>query len=352
MYKRILRAVVVLLILLFPLGGCKKFDRSKIKMPEFNFVTTESLHSIAYVDKEHMWVSGNYGTICFSSDGGRTWQLQDSGIKDVLLGCIVFVNQQEGWAAGVKGTIIHTADGGATWHRQESGIENDLLDLFFLDEQYGWAVGEFGTLIHTSDGGKTWSAQMEEQDTLYNDVFFADRQTGWVVGEFGTILHSTDGGATWQPQHCQDIVPVVSETEWERPLPALYGTYFLNKDTGWIAGMDGVIITTTDGGVTWKKVVSNTDKPLYSILMRGNKGWAVGNKGTYLMSSDGGQTWTFQEKTLKTKFWLREVSFIDDSHGLIVGARGTIARTADGGTTWDMVSGFRYDMEEFGLADF
>ena len=70
------------------------------------------------------------------------------------------------------------------------------------------------------------------------------------------------------------------------------------------------------------------------------------------MSDDGGDTWTAKADAIKTKFWLREVSFVDEKHGLIVGARGTIARSDDGGKSWDLISGYRYDMEEFGLADF
>ena len=82
------------------------------------------------------------------------------------------------------------------------------------------------------------------------------------------------------------------------------------------------------------------------------KGWIVGNKGAYLMSNDGGNTWDLRETAIKTKFWLREISFVGDLHGLIVGARGTIVLTEDGGENWEIISGFSYDMEEFGLADF
>lgn len=341
-------AVAALILLIC---GCSKFDPSAIKMPEFKFVTTENLHSIAYVDAGHLWISGNYGVVLFSPDGGKTWQKQKSGV-DVLLGNIAFADQRKGWAAGVKGTVVHTSDGGKTWSRQPSGTEEDLMDLFFLDSRYGWAVGDFGTVIHTENGGETWTEQIEPEDKIFNDVFFVDPHIGWIVGEYGTIMHTVDGGKTWQPQECSDIVPVLSEAEWERPLPALYGTYFPDKDRGWIVGMDGVILRTGDGGKTWQKKDSGTDKPLYSICIIGQNGWIAGNKGVYLRSVDGGETWTLMDDAIKTKFWLREVSFADSDHGFIVGARGTIVRTSDGGSSWDFISGFRYDMEEFGLTDF
>ncbi|MCX5900603.1 MAG: YCF48-related protein [Proteobacteria bacterium] len=352
MGKKIRAEILFLLALIVLAPCCSKFDRSKIKMPKFSFVTSENVHSIAYVDVQHIWISGNYGTICFSSDGGKTWVKQESGLKDVLLGSIRFVNQREGWAAGVGGTIIHTTDGGKTWNPQKSGTDKALLDLFFLDSRNGWAVGELGTVIHTDNGGTTWSVQHKPEDKIYNNVFFTDNSTGWIVGEFGTILRTEDGGATWQPQECKDLAPETGEADWEKPRPALYGIYFENKELGWIAGMDGVILKTADAGKTWSKVVSGTDKPLYSLIVRGSKGWAIGNKGVYLISSDGGTTWQVKEDAIKTKFWLRKVAFCDGLHGLVVGARGTIVQSDDGGANWNIVSGFTYDTAEFGLADF
>ena len=344
--------LVLILAVLAVVFGCDRFDRSRIQMPAFNFVTRENLHSIARVGAQHIWVSGNYGTILCSADGGKTWEKQNSGIAEELLGCISFVNPQEGWAAGVRGTIVHTADGGKTWGVQPSGIEQDIHDIFFLDAHYGWAVGESGTVLHTDDGGKHWKRQREPEDRYFNDVFFVDRKTGWIVGEFGTILHSADGGATWQPQECPELAALVKNAEWDRPLPALYGTYFPDKDRGWIVGMDGVIIRTENGGKTWSLVKPVSEKPLYSIVMHGAKGWAVGNEGVYVMTENGGDTWSVKDQALKTKFWLRAVSFGDDKRGLIVGAQGTIALTDDGGFSWKLISGYSYDMKEFGLADF
>ena len=345
-------AVVLLLwpVLVLLSAGCDKFKMPAVKMPKFRFVTTENLHSVACVG-DNVWISGSYGTVMHSSDGGAKWTKQKTGVEGLLC-CMSFADEKDGWVAGVKGVILHTSDGGKTWVRQQSGTENNFMDMFFLDNRNGWVVGEFGTILHTSDGGKTWKPQMKEQDTIYNDVFFADENNGWVVGEFGTILRTSDAGRSWQHQHCKDIVPVTSEMEWERPLPALYGIFFTDNETGWIVGMEGVIITTHDGGNTWKKIPSGTDKPLYSIQVNGSRAWVVGNKGAYLMSIDGGKTWEARQKAIKTKFWLRDVSFCDGKNGFIVGARGTIAVSKDGGDNWELISGFSYDMKEFGLSDF
>lgn len=336
---------------LLMLCACGKFDRSKIAMPKMKFITGENLHSVKYVDAGHIWIFGNHGTIFFSSDSGTTWKKQDTGIE-VLFGDASFISKDEGWAVGVAGTVIHTSDGGKTWKSLNSGIGKDLLSVFFLDDRRGWAVGEYGTIIHTDDGGITWATQLEPVDKSYNGVFFVDQNTGWVIGENGTILHTEDGGKSWAPQECKEFAADVKASGWDRPESALYGIFFRDRDNGWLTGMDGVIIKTTDGGKNWSKVPSGTDKPIYSILIRGTKGWAVGSKGVYLMSNDGGNTWLLKPKAVKTKYWLRQIAFCNDKEGFIVGATGTVAITKDGGNTWNIISGFSYEMEEFGLADF
>jgi photosystem II stability/assembly factor-like uncharacterized protein len=332
--------------------GCSKFDRSKIKMPKFHFATTSNVQGIAYLDPGHIWISGDYGAILFSGDAGATWTSQDSGVKDELLSTIRFVNDKNGWASGVGGTIVHTTDGGATWRRQKTGTERYLLDMFFLDVRHGWAVGEFGTILRTQDGGATWNPSGTGEDKMYNGIYFADSSTGWIVGEFGTIMISHDGGMTWTEQPCKDLEVEGADEGWEKPKPALYSISFADRLRGWIVGMDGVILHTGDGGMTWRKLASGTDKPLYSLVVKGQNGWAVGNKGVYITSTDGGMTWAEKPDAIKTKFWLRNMAFCDDRNGIIGGARGTIVLTSDGGATWDIISGFRYDMEEFGLADF
>ena len=343
--------IICLAVAVIMVSACGKFDRSKIAMPKIHFITSDNLHSVICLDNTHTWIFGNYGAIFFSSDGGTTWNKQESGVN-VLLGDASFVNKDEGWAVGVAGTVLHTSDAGKTWKLQKSNTEKDLLDVFFLDAQHGWAVGEQGTLIHTDDGGNTWASPLEPQDSAFNSVFFADLNSGWVVGEFGIILHSEDGGKTWSKQECKDIVPVITAKEWERPLPALYGIFFLDRNQGWITGMDGIIIKTTDGGQTWTKLDSGTDKPVYSILVKEKRGWAVGNKGTYLTSEDGGNTWSSNRSAIKSKFWLRQIAFCDENNGFVVGAMGTVAESKDGGKNWKVISGFSYDMQEFGLADF
>ncbi len=336
--------------------GCKPPGRPQFAMPKISMVTGENLHSVVAFSPQEAQVYGNMGIILGAATGGETtdaWKRIESGVADALLCNTVFVDRQNGWSVGIKGTIIHSTDGGTTWSAQSSGTEKNLFSVSFPDLKNGWIVGEFGTIIHTGDGGATWQPQSQGMDKELNGVFFVDDRRGWLVGEFGTILHTEDGGATWEAQTCEEIQTNndMFSYDW-RPMPALYGVHFLNAATGLIIGADGIILKTDDGGKKWRKLQSNCDVPLYAIEMVGSNGWIVGNRGVYLVSRDAGETWQVKDGLIKTRFWLKDVSFSDENNGWIVGAMGTLARSVDGGESWKLISGMSYDMEEYGLTDF
>ncbi len=335
--------------------GCKP-GRPKFAMPKIKLLTGENLHSVVAFTPQEVMVFGNHGVIFQTSNGGtelKDWEPVKSGIGNLLLTEADFVDRKKGWVVGTKGIVIHTSDGGKTWTKQESGTEKNLFSVSFADEQLGWIVGEYGTILHTTDGGETWAPQLKGVDKELNSVCFVDRQYGWVVGEFGTILHTEDGGANWQPQECEAIQTEgdMMSFDW-KPMPALYAVNFENREKGWIVGMDGIILKTEDSGNNWRKLESNCDTPLYSIELKGNRGWIVGSEGIFLISDDAGESWEVKDKAIKTRFWLREVTFSDADHGWIIGAMGTIARTTDGGVSWELISGISYKMPEYGLVDF
>ena len=58
------------------------------------------------------------------------------------------------------------------------------------------------------------------------------------VGQRGHILYSDDAGKSWR----QAEVPVSSD---------LVAVSFPNATNGWAVGHDGVVLRTTDAGVTW-----------------------------------------------------------------------------------------------------
>ncbi len=328
------------------LCGCTK-SRQKMKPPDIKSITPENLHGIIAPDDRHIWLTGNYGVIFHSADGGATWKRQESGVKEPILIDGIFLNEKVGWIVGIYGVILHTTDGGATWTRQDSGTRRHLFGIAFADPDNGWAVGEWSTILHTGDGGRTWKPQGEENDKIYNHVCFVDRMTGWIVGERGTILHTTDAGATWNVQMPKAFERENLEDELVNPRPSLFSVQFLDHKKGWACGIDGVVLKTENGGRSWDILSTGTDLTLQTIFVKGDRGYAVGDKGAYVVSEDGGDTWRSLEGVIKSKFSFRDVFFSSPDNGWVVGASGTVVHTADGGTTWEFYSGLSYAMTFF-----
>jgi len=343
-FKKI-ELITAICIILYS-SGCSRSEQ-QIEVPEIKMITSENVHGVITTDDKNIWLTGNYGTIYHSADTGKTWTEQNSGEKETILCDGSFINNMTGWLVGISGTILHTENGGITWIKQNTGTDKHLFSISFIDKDYGWAAGEWTTVLHTINGGKTWQRQTKVRDSALNNIVFIDRINGWVVGERGLILHTENGGETWTKQ-----VPEVFERETiedllENPPPSLFGVFFTDKNNGWACGIEGTIITTKDGGISWDQISPVTDYTLYTIFIKDKKGWAVGDKGAYLTSEDGGKTWVYDESIIKSKQPFRDINFSSAKNGWIGGGAGTVIHTIDGGRTWEFRSGLSYAMDFF-----
>jgi photosystem II stability/assembly factor-like uncharacterized protein len=329
------------MLFVLAVSGC---SGEGLKLPNMRTITADNLHGVIALDESHVWLVGAYGQIFHTRDGGATWQQQKSGVKTLLVDG-VFVDRTTGWAVGIAGVIIHTRDGGATWQQQKTGTSRHLFSISFIDDRRGWTVGERNTILKTIDGGTTWQQAVPEEDRILNHVAFIDADHGWVVGEQGCMYRTQDGGLTWR-----EVIPAYFEREsfedlFENPRPALFSIYFSDRENGWACGMDGLILRTADGGLTWQVQPTGTEFALYSICITGDRGWAVGDRGSYVLSRDGGQSWQVMENAISSRMWFRDVGFATPRIGFVAGWAGTVVRSIDGGETWEFFSGLSHDMD-------
>jgi len=137
-------------------------------------------------------------SIFYSADGGTTWIPQSTGEMSGRLCSVHFIDENTGWSVGTNGTVLYTNDGGDNWNTQTSNTNANLESVSFADAQNGWAVGARfpgGKIVRTADGGATWTEQTVDERLI--SVCFVTAQSGWAVGENGILLKTTDGGLTW-----------------------------------------------------------------------------------------------------------------------------------------------------------
>jgi photosystem II stability/assembly factor-like uncharacterized protein len=109
--------------------------------------------------------------------------------------------------------------------------------------------------------------------------------------------------------------------------------HFIDQLNGWVAGANGVIFRTVDGGASWTSLPSNTSETIRGIFFFDqNNGWACGDNGTILGTIDGGGSWQPQSSGATSQ--LNEIQFVSTSTGWVVGNSNQLFKTTDGGSSW------------------
>ncbi|MHA2091200.1 MAG: ABC transporter permease subunit [Candidatus Kariarchaeaceae archaeon] len=221
------------------------------------------------------------------------------------------------------------------WDEQESTVSTDLFDVVSVNQSYAWVVGENGVVIQTSDGGN-WT---EETTPISDDLHSIDflNRTFMAVGSGGTVITKTIDGNWIDVSPTTDIIfRSVSIVKADNSTT--------QKTTAFIAGENGEIWKTNDGGTIWENKVLGTSSDFYGIdFMNETHGLIVGENGQIYGTSNGGQTWEQREAPESVTSTLRDVLYISDIRAFIVGDNGVFLKSTDNvnpivGWDWDKMS--------------
>ena len=296
----------------------------------------DDIFSLCFPGKNDGWACGRWGTILYTSDGGKTWQRQKSGIKFTLAD-IFFINSKLGWAVGNEGTILHTVDGGLAWKKQISPVDYYHTGVFFVNSQKGWITTDQTHILYTDDGGKNWRVQFRDVEFRLKSISFSDALNGWAVGEYGYIYHTDDGGKTWQ--HQGGFLRFNEETADIEGGIFLFDVLAIDANTAWAVGLDGHVIRTEDGGKNWLKVATGIpETPLFCIAHHKEGHWAIGGKGVFEVSNDNGITWRKARVMPSIDYsWIYDITLHDPKRFIATGAEGAIYNR-DGKDIWKRVT--------------
>lgn len=250
-------------------------------------------------------------------------QAQDWVIKDYTwLNSVFFVNNTTGWVVGDHGKILKTTDGGTTWQTQNSGTAQQLESVFFLNATTGYICGEAGQIRKTTDGGNTWADRYLGYSQICHSIHFVSENVGW-VGTYYGIYKTTDGGLNWVNQY------------WQTRVRSLY---FTDENHGWAAFEVGVFKRTTDGGTTWLNATTLNAGTFMSVyFIDNNNGWIAGHADCLRKTTDGGINWINIDNGFSGYGYFM-VKFINTMTGWLVGTSGLVLKTTDGGITWNQQS--------------
>lgn len=306
-----------------------------------------------------------------------TWKRIDVP-TDKFLKSVFFADSSYGWIAGDSGIILHTSDGGKTWNFQNTQTVNEIADVFFLDRNLGWAssfsytIAPFGTvLLKTTNGGIDWIQEPYPEENIFiTCILFLDSLNGWMGGRPHALLKTTNGGIDWAQAEIDtsvlaffpvlsmqfynkkygyacggmfDIAGVIWRTsnggdKWytidvsDAPADEVHALYIFDSlhvmgsggdpDFGYGVGM----IRTLDGGLNWDYKELGMQGIAYDLDFRTDKeAWApLGPSGKFIYSKDTGTTWT--EILTPENTAVYDVTFPDSLHGWAVGQKGALLK--------------------------
>lgn len=316
------------------------------------------------------WSNGVLNAPVQAEAAPRSWQKLNTQRYPGKQDDITFINEKEGWYVNGYGSIYHTNDGGANWEKQLEQKGSFFRCIAFVDSLRGF-VGTVGTdyfpnvsdtipLYGTVDGGKTWQpvpytgpyvkglcAIEVVREAFVNHGKTDYRIHLYAVGRVGSpanMMISHDGGLSW------------SASSMGKDCKMLFDIKMFDKHTGIacaassedLSQSNAVILKTTDGGKSWKKVFQS-DRPFETTWKASFPSEKVGyvtiqsynpdpnvTQQRIAKTTDGGDTW--QELPLVADAGARTfgIGFIDDKHGF-VGTMKSGYETLDGGLTWTPV---------------
>ncbi len=177
-----------------------------------------------------------------------------------------------------------------------------------------------------------WVKQKSNTLAWLYDIYFIDENQGWIAGSNGTLLGTDDGGKSWEKliNFTQDNIKQV---------------YFVDKSNGWLLCERNIynrgtkppsyLLKTSDGGISWETVnfAGNGRERIAKLFFdKRNTGWAIGEAGALFTMQSDKITW--KKNPPPTGYLMLDGIFTDSLTGTIACAGGSVVFTEDSGSTW------------------
>jgi photosystem II stability/assembly factor-like uncharacterized protein len=217
--------------------------------------------------------------------------------------------------------------------------ENLLIDITKAGNRLV-SVGVRGHIIYSDDQGATWKQANVPVSVLLNAISFVDDQHGWAVGHSGVILHTSDGGLSWVEQFDGNQANQMVITQAEKRIDDL--TRALeeaaeDEQENIEYEIENATFSLDDAKIDAEVGAS---KPFLDVLFSSRtEGFAVGAYGYFFKTKDGGLTWENYGPRIDNpdRFHLNAINRAKGGALFIVGEAGVIYRSQDAGETWEQL---------------
>lgn len=164
-----------------------------------------------------------------------------------------------------------------------------------------------------------WTLQQSGTNQNLNSICFINSNSGFVAGANGVLLKTTNGGVNW------NLIQLGTNNY-------LYCVRFPSTNVGYIAGANGILIKSTNSGINWSFYSTGANGPAYSMsFLNDNLGYLITYLNTFIKTINGGVNWSLLPSGVGN---INSVFFSDANTGFIAGStnlEGRIEKTTNGG---------------------
>lgn len=316
----------------------------------------EELVLARFGDQEWHFVLGKRSGLLYSLDGGQTWlpvedvpgslyQLLDLGNNGLLAigDSGLFAPDQQGvwtrfaplpvgWGdarrpcfVSPRGDVLAlgpsaqlSPDGGRTWRTIELPAEPSTAVWHPTKEGTFLLAGKDGNLFRTSDSGASWELMAPPGATIVLlDICLVDPRRWLALTADGDLLLTWDEGRTWET--------ISVRTPSEQPVQAAWDR--VNSGSAYLALSRGTILSTGDGGRSWRRMTYGLPEGVAITRLR----FALGQVGGVAVGVDlaDGNSGVYRLGKVAQHIRLESVNFDFGSAELRPEAVGQVVGIAD-----------------------
>jgi len=197
-----------------------------------------------------------------------------------------------------------------------------------------WIITLCLMFIQAANAGG-WMSQDSGTLAGLRSIYFVDDENGWIVGSRGTLLTTSDGGVSWKQQKkfTTDNIRDVYLSDPRTGLLLCEGDVFKNPGTS-----PSYLLRTVDGGRNWQRIdfPGSSERIARLVVAKGGRVYAVGEGG--VMWEIQGEKPELKKTGLPIPNLILAGKFTDELNGVIAGGRGAALFTMDGGVEWNRAS--------------
>ena len=286
---------------------------------------------------------------------GRLWAIQWDPVAtgySYHFHAVKFCDAAKGVIVGQQ-AILRTTDGGENWNRVFNDPSRTVYDVDGEGDIL-FALADWGRIYRSTNCGQTWnrvqlfkkdlyslavpSAERPEKVVVvgpdgifrtyngegrtvsiprsdnFKSVHFIDANNGFIAGENGTVLATNNGGSTWS-----QLVSPGEGLSLRRIFASSISDIFITERTG-------NLCVSSWGGWAWRMRTATPGIDYQSIAFGVNRYRMVGSQGKIAVSNNEGETW--EEEDSGTNALLRDIIYAAPAHRwFAVGNNGTLLRS-------------------------